>query len=115
MALKYDFNITSADTGNLFSDGLAYANNNINGLLIYGIVLFIFLIALYVNIKISDDISLSLIRSLFISTILSIMFYYWGLSVGVTFFSGSILIAMVLILSASGGVIYYSRNKVGGD
>lgn len=110
--MKYDFNMDY--THNFFADSLIYANNNVNGLLVYGMVLTIFIVLSYVFIKKTDDVNLSLTRSLFISVIISIIFYYMGRTYAVTLFSGTILIFMIIILVSSIGTLYFYRNRLNG-
>ena len=46
MALKYDFNISSVDSGNVIVDGLVWTNAQATGLLIYAIILSIAIVSL---------------------------------------------------------------------
>lgn len=108
--MKYDFvyNYTNSPVFDTF----VYVNSNVSGLLVYMLVLAFFIVISFVFIKRSDDITLSLTRSLFATTIVSIIFYYMGRNYGIDLFSGSFLIAMILGLVISVSVLYYQRNQV---
>jgi len=111
--MKYDFNMTY--TGDVFVDGLVYANTQVSGLLVYFIVFLIGLVFLYVYNNKLDDFSLSFLYALYAVDFFGILFYYMGLLVGVGLFSGFLLIGLLLLSSGLGGLLYYSRNKIGGD
>jgi len=111
--MKYDFNMTY--TGDVFVDGLVYANTQVSGLLVYFIVFMFGLVLLYVYNNKLDDFSLSFLYSLYAVDIFGILFYYFGLFIGVELFSGFLLIGLLLLTSGLSGLLYYSRNKIGGD
>ena len=109
--MKYDF-IPTIDTGNVFVNMLIYVNQQVHGFLVYAIVFSILIVFTFVFLKVTQDITLSMTRSLFITIIMSMLFYYMGKSYGVDLFSGSLLILMILGLSTSVGIMMYQRNKV---
>ena len=111
--MKYDFNLT--DSGNVFVDGLVYANSNVSGLLVYLIVFLLALVVLYVYNDKLDDFNLSFLYSLYVVDVFGVLFYYMGLFLGVGLFSGFLLVGLLLFTSGLGGLLYYSRNKIGGE
>ena len=106
------YNLLYNYTGNIVVDTVVYVNENTSGLLVYAIVMAFFIVLSYVFITRTDDVPLSLVRSLFATTIISIIFYYMGKNYNVSLFDGSFLITMILILSFSIGGLYYQRNQV---
>lgn len=107
--MKYDFNFSY--TGNAYADPMIYYNNAVRGMFVYAIILLIFIVLAYVYIKKTDDIGLSLTRSLFASTIMALLFYYMGRMFGFDLFSGVILIAMIIGVVVSTATLYYYRNR----
>ena len=107
--MKYDFNFTYTNNG--LVDSMLYYNLAVRGLFIHAIVFLVFIVLSYVYIKRTDDIGLSLTRGLFASTIISMLFYYMGKMYGYDLFSGTILMAEVVGLAVSIGVLYYYRNR----
>jgi hypothetical protein len=107
--MKYD--LIYNYTGNVVVDTTVYVNNAVSGLLVYGIILAFFIIITYVFITRTDDVPLSLVRSLFATVIVSIITYYMGKNYGLNLFSGSFLITMILVLVFSIGALYYNRNQ----
>ena len=108
--MKYSFVYNY--TGNPFFDSMVYVNTNTSGLLIYMFVLSFFIVLSYVFIKRTDDVPLSLVRSLFATNIISIIVYYMGRSYNLSLFDGSFLITMTLVMVASVGFLYYDRHRV---
>jgi len=113
MSLKYDFNITQGN--NIVMDALIYANNQTSHFLVYGMVLIIFIVTLWVINIYTDDAQLSLVYSNFIVIIIGILFYYGGLYVNAILFSGNLLVALIFIEILLVSLLYYSRNGLGGD
>lgn len=117
MVLKYNFSNIDT-TGNMFADVLIFTNSNTHNLLVYAMIVMIFGILMYVYVKKTDDIGGSFLRAMFASTLLSIIFYYMGkyinatYSVDISLFSGSILIAMILIIVIGISVITFNRNSI---
>lgn len=107
--MKYDFNFNA--TGNGYADPFLYYNDAVRGLFVYAIILLIFVVLSYVYIMKTQDVGLSLTRSLFASTILAILFYYMGKMFGFDLFSGIILMAMVIGVVCSTAILYYYRNR----
>lgn len=107
--MKYDFNFNA--TGNGYADPFLYYNLQVGGLFVYAIILVIFVVLSYVYIMKTQDIGLSLTRSLFASTIIAILFYYMGKMFGFDLFSGTILMAMIIGVVASTATLYYYRNR----
>ena len=112
LGMKYNFTYNYTD--NAFVDSIIYTNVNVSGFLIYAFVLAFFIVLSVVFIKRTDDVPLSLTRSLFATTMVSMLFYYMGRSYGVDLFSGSFLVTMILILTFSIGALYYNRHQVNG-
>jgi len=110
--MKYNFTYNYTD--NAFVDSIIYTNVNVSGFLIYAFILAFFIVLSVVFIKRTDDVPLSLTRSLFATTMVSMLFYYMGRSYGVDLFSGSFLVTMILILTFSIGALYYNRHQVNG-
>lgn len=108
--MKYDFVYNYTDSP--VFDTFIYVNTNVSGLLVYSIILAFFIVLSYVFIKRTDDVTLSLTRSLFATTMISIIFYYMGRSYNLSLFSGSFLIAMIFMLTISIAILYYQRNQV---
>jgi hypothetical protein len=110
--MKYNFTYNYTD--NAFVDSIIYTNVNVKGFLIYVFVLAFFIVLTYVFIKRTDDVPLSLVRSTFATTMISILFYYMGKSYGVDLFNGNFLVTMILVLAFSIGALYYNRHQVNG-
>lgn len=115
MALKYDFNITL--TENMLVDGLILGNNATQGLLIYSIVLLVFGVLLFVYQKKLNDVGLSLMFALFVSTIVSIIIYYMGVFINntygtnVVFIHSFVLIAMIILNIVGFALVKFERNS----
>ena len=113
MTLKYDFALRQDINAILAL--LVYLNDATKGLLVYIMVLSLSLVALYVMNRYMDDMSLSLAYVTFFSIIMAILFYYLGIIINSTLFSGAILIALILLEVIQVALLYYARNKLGGD
>lgn len=110
--MKYNF--TSNFTGNYPVDTIIYVNNAVSGLFIYAFVLAFFIVLTYAFVKATDDVTLSVLRGFWATTMLSILIYYLGVYMGVSLFSGSFLILMILVSVIGIAVLYYQRNQVSG-
>jgi len=108
--MKHD--LTYNYTDNIMVDTLVFVNNQTSGFLIYAIVMAFFIVLTYVFIKRTDDVPLSMIRSLFATTMISTIIYYMGKNYNLNLFNGSFLITMMLVLTASIGILYYQRHQV---
>lgn len=108
--MKYDFVINGTD--NIYADALAYANTNTNGILVYAMVLMFFGVLLFVYLSRTNDVLLSWLYALFASTIVSIIFYYLGVFMGVSLFSGAVLLFMLLMVVVGFGIIKFGRNPI---
>jgi len=114
MSLKYDFG-SIYQGNNLVIDLLVFLNNNTSGLFTYFLVLISGIVALYVFHNQMEDFVLSFLYSLYICGTLGTIFYYAGLSVGESLFSGFVLTGILLFIAGLSGFLYYARNKLGGD
>lgn len=77
----------------------------------YAILLIVMVVSTYVFLRRTQDIGKSMLFGLHVTTFITIIFFYWGLSTGNIFIPELILLSLVVIeiLSVSG--LYYVRNK----
>ena len=108
MALKYNFSLPE---GNYFNQSVIFINDAVSGLYIYSVMLIIWGVLLYRYQRTTQDLDLEIIRSMFAINILSIIVYYWGVSVNSVFISGIILINTILFNIIGGAFLYYQRNN----
>lgn len=106
--MKHDFAILSTIDNPILAI-LALINNATSGLFIYGILIAIFVVSLYVFMRRTSDIGKSLISSMHILTLLTAILYYAGKIGGIILVADVFMLSIVVLESIALAGLYFMR------
>lgn len=108
--MKYDFSIINNGSNDIFTNTLNEVSNATNNTLGLSFIIVIATITFYVFMRRTQDIGKSFVTTLHISTIFSILLYYYGLYAGFTLVNEYIILLLVVMDILAISFIVYNRR-----